>query len=79
MLLSYDYVVGKTVINHELVKTIADDYERVTVFKGDKRILRGTKVNVIFRWQVIEVIGEFDLRLQSGVDMKFADRVRECS
>lgn len=70
-----DYIVGKTEINTKLINSLADDYEHATAFPINQRSNSGPTVNMAVRRQVIEIVGGFDRRLQSGGDFEFGDRV----
>lgn len=73
----YDYVVGKTVINSKLIRTISDDYEHATAFIINTNRLIGPTVNIAVKRSVIEIVGGFDRRLESGGDYEFGDRVTQ--
>lgn len=70
-----DYLVGKTVIDSKNINSLADDYEFATAFQINKRCIVGPTVNIAVKRSVIEKIGGFDSRLQSGGDYEFGNRV----
>jgi len=73
-----DYIGGPVLINEKKVRTPAHYYELVTGFKGnvpeaDNHFF--VTANLFVRRSVFEHVGGFDIRLRSGGDNEFGNRV----
>lgn len=74
----YDYVVGDIKIDDKKVKNLTNYYELKTAFPVDKYFEGahfGPTANLFIKRKVVEEIGGFDRRFQSGGDREFGERV----
>jgi len=78
LLKKYDYVGGEVRIDKKKLKSLSHYYEYLTSFENEKKLKNYHYIptaNLFVKRRLIEDIGGFDVRLWSGGDTEFGDRV----
>lgn len=78
LLKKYDYVGGRVIIDPRKLESLAHYFEYLSGFKNEKYLRKNKYLptaNLFVKRKIIESLGGFDERLNSGGDVEFGNRV----